>query len=53
MTVARPPTMPNASWVIEWKWWNEKIPFRQSGSQPFEPSSSSHALASRAASTPW
>ena len=34
MTVARPPTMPSASWVIEWKWWNEKIPFRQSGSQP-------------------
>jgi hypothetical protein len=53
MTVAVPETMPSASWVIEWKWWNEKIPFRHSGSQPFEASSSSQASASRAASTPW
>jgi hypothetical protein len=52
MTVAVPPTIPSASWVIEWKWWNEKIPSRQSGSQPFEASSSSHASAEPAASTP-
>jgi hypothetical protein len=45
--------MPSASWLIEWKWWNEKIPSRQSGTQPFEASSFSHAPASRAASTPW
>jgi hypothetical protein len=51
--VADPPTMPSASCVIEWKWWKGKIPFRQSGSQPFEASSSSQASASRAASIPW
>jgi hypothetical protein len=53
MTVAVPPTIPSASWVIEWKWWKEKMPSRQSGSQPFEASSSSHASAARAASTSW
>jgi hypothetical protein len=53
MTVAVPETIPRASWVIEWKWWNEKIPSRHSGSQPFEPSSSSQSSASRAASIPW
>jgi hypothetical protein len=52
MTVAVPPTTARASWVIEWKWWKEKIPSRQSGSQPFEASSSSHASAELAASTP-
>ena len=45
--------MPSASWVIEWKWWKEKIPFRHSGSQPFEASSFSQASASPAASTSW
>jgi hypothetical protein len=45
--------MPSASCAIEWKWWKEKIPFRQSGSQPLEVSSSSQASASRAASTAW
>jgi hypothetical protein len=45
--------MPSASCAIEWKWWNEKIPSRQSGSQSLEASSSSQASASRAASTPW
>jgi hypothetical protein len=53
MTVAVPPTMPSASWVIEWKWWKEKIPSRHSGSQPFEASSCSQVSASCAASTPW
>jgi hypothetical protein len=53
MTVALPPTMPSASWLIEWKWWNEKIPPRQSGSQLWDANTSSHASASRAASTPW
>jgi hypothetical protein len=45
--------MPSASWAIEWKWWNEKIPFRHSGSQPLEASSFSQASASPAASTSW
>jgi hypothetical protein len=53
MTVAVPPTIPSASWVIEWKWWKEKMPSRQSGSQPFEANSSSHASAARAAATAW
>jgi hypothetical protein len=51
LTVAVPPTMPSASWVIEWKWWNEKIPFRQSGSQSFAANSFSQRAASSAAST--
>jgi len=53
MTFAVPATIPSASCAIEWKWWNEKIPSRQSGSQPFEARSSSQASASPAASTPW
>jgi hypothetical protein len=44
--------MPSVSWAIEWKWWKEKIPSRQSGSQPLEASSSSQASASCAASIP-
>jgi hypothetical protein len=53
VTVAVPETIPSASWVIEWKWWKEKIPSRHSGVQPWEASSSSQASAWRAAPTPW
>ncbi|HEY6652807.1 MAG TPA: hypothetical protein VI028_01640 [Solirubrobacterales bacterium] len=51
--MAVPPAMPSASWVIEWKWWKEKIPSRHSVSQPFEARSFSQVSASWVASTPW